>query len=165
MLKCLSILLGPSQKFDFEEFFQSNKLIKFEFSERGGLKPSVKVFGKNQAIIAQYTQYTATMHTKTKQAATIRVLIENNTPKPMDVYFKLEDVSKDEKSTLGPINESEMVSDLKSVFQNIILSQRMHLKKQKEHENLLKSSKKRMILLLILEGLFCGLMEIGRAHV
>lgn len=153
---CEMIKLKPRSSFSLQQGFEAGKLIKFQFNEENGLVPYVHVKNEKKEIIASYRQRSATLHAKAQVSTNITFSIANQTNNPMNVWFTLPDVSKEVQGPLGPINDSDIVSELKYVLENIILSQRKHLQRQVEHENLLKSSKRLMTFLLIFEGLFCA---------
>ncbi|KAL0266023.1 UNVERIFIED_CONTAM: hypothetical protein PYX00_011740 [Menopon gallinae] len=151
------IVLGPSQKFSFEEEFEADNFVKFEFSEESGLSPRVSVADNNNAIVAVYNKQSgATLHTKAAEKALFTFTFENPTGETMNIWFMLADMTKEPQGLLGPISESSVVAELKDILENIIISQRKHLERQKSHEETLRSSKRLMTFLLIFEAFFCA---------
>lgn len=152
---CEMITLKPRKSFSIRQEFEEGKLIKFQFNEENGLVPYVSVKNENKEIIASYRQRNAVLHTKANKPTVLTFSIMNQTNNAMNIWFALPNVLKEVQGPLGPINETDIVADLKYTLENIILSQRKHLEKQLEHEKILRYSKRLMTFLLIFEGLFC----------
>lgn len=154
---CGMVVLSPGQRFFFEEEFEADNFVKFEFNEESGLSPRVFVTDSNNAIVTVYSkQSSATLHTKATEKSMFTFSFENQTSETMHIWFMLTDMAKEPQGLQGPISDSSVVAELKDILENIIISQRKHLERQKSHEETLKSSKRLMTFLLAFEAFFCA---------
>lgn len=153
---CGMITLGPNKAFEFEEEFEKDQLIKFEYDEEKNLPLNVVVLNEKNVVVIGYQQSSVTLHTKAPNNTTLKFIIENKNDTEAKVWFNLPNVLTELQGPLGPINETDIVNELKTILENIITSQRKHLEKQSEHENLLKRSKRLMTFLILFEGIFCA---------
>eukprot|EP00866_Antonospora_locustae_P000610 jgi/Antlo1/610/1615 len=154
---CGMVVLSPGQRFFFEEEFEADCFVKFEFNEESGLSPKVFVTDSNNAIVTVYSkQSSATLHTKATDKILFTFAFENPANETMNIWFMLTDMSKEPQGLQGPISDSSVVAELKDILENIIISQRKHLERQRIHEKTLKSSKRLMTFLLIFEAFFCA---------
>ncbi|KAF9764215.1 hypothetical protein NGRA_0736 [Nosema granulosis] len=148
---CRYVVLEPKEVFTFKDKATKDTMYKFIYRAFDSSNVGVAVYDPNMFKITTSDDPYGVIYTKLNSDGFITIRVTNPTKQTMKFGYKCPDVDKELQGPLGPIKDVDSVGELQSCLENIIKTQRTHIKKYQKHTEMLDRSRKWVFKLVLLE--------------
>lgn len=156
------VLVDRNSSFEVSETYLKNDPIYLELEvlEDEPVK-LVAVRTADYKEIASYNLSSVIFHAKSQLVSSVKYVISNMNDKPVTIYVNIKDPRRvGEVDTLTPISETKIVSNLRVLLKDTTDTMNKAIDLQDVYENMVRSSKRMVFLLVLLEFGFCILIVI-----
>lgn len=153
-LLCRRLMLEPKETFTFMSSVAKDMLYKLVYQSSRGAKIRVSVFSPENELMISTREPRTVLYSRMSSDGMVKVVVKNESRKPITFGYRCPDVNKEIQGALGPIKDVDQVVELQNVLENIIQTQRVHIKKHEQHAAMVAVSRKWVTRLLIFETAF-----------
>ncbi|RVD91603.1 endoplasmic reticulum membrane protein [Tubulinosema ratisbonensis] len=155
LVMCGAITLKPNAQFSFYETFSVGERIKFECSEHENREFELIIHqGNIKEPLTDLTVSYTIVHTEASKNDKFYFVLKNTSSETLKIWFLIPDVTKEITGPLGPVDEQDVVTELKNTLEHINFAQKNHIAKQSVHEKNVKSAKGTMFFFFVFEVVF-----------
>lgn len=149
------IMIEPKKEFVFYEYVKANDIFKFIYSTRNTIE--ISLYDSENRFITQTTSKMGALYSKILSEGKVKMVIKNISNEPCGFAYKCPDPNKEVSGHLGYIKDTDLVSELTRLLDELISGQSDLIKRTLKHQEMVKKSRSWARLLMGFEFVMTGL--------
>lgn len=149
------IMIPQRSKFAFADYGQEDSLYKLMYRTRNDIE--ISIFDPEDRLIAKTSSKGGALYANVVNQGKIKIVVENLSNEVCAFSYKCPDPSKERIGRLGYIKDTDLVSELANLFDELIQGQKTLIQRTVEHQAMVARSKTWARFLMIFEFLLTGI--------
>lgn len=143
------IIIEPSKDLVFYEYVGSGELFKLIYSTRSNVE--VSLYDPEDRLITKTSTKIGALYTKSMNEGKIKMIVRNQTKELCFFSYKCPDPNKELAGHLGYIKDTDLVSELTRLLDELIEGQTDLIERTVKHKEMVSKSRSWVRILMIFE--------------